>query len=265
MGFFLISNSSWDSLYYWDSDFHLFIRRLLSSAYKCSSWEFLQRNKCWHNTQLNTKFLAAPNIPIQLLLHLSTIPVLQCLENLGYYEILSLSLLREEDCRETLQFSFRENSKEKNMPKQSRLKYSRKLFVFCEWMWCQEGDLAVMDGSCFLHSLHVRFCAPWKGCTWEQGGMMPVPCSWWWLSGLRGEDWNIPSEQANLSHARAEVWLCRAGVRSTGVAAGQWHQICPSPEEQWQTHSHASGTMEQGWRYLGLCVERIFPLKLHSR
>lgn len=81
--------------------------------------------------------------------------------------------------------------------------------------------------------------------------MMPVPCSgggsWGsdWSHG-RWEDWNIPSEQGNPSHARAEVWLCRAGVRSTGVAAGQWHRICQCPEEQWQPHSLASGMMEQG-------------------
>lgn len=63
-------------------------------------------------TRLNTKFLAALNILIQLLLHRSTIPAMQCLENLDYYEILSVSLLREERCRETLQFSFRENPME---------------------------------------------------------------------------------------------------------------------------------------------------------
>lgn len=67
---------------------------------------------------------------------------------------------------------------------------------------------------------------------------MPVPSSWWYCWGSdwshgRWEVWNIPLEQANPSHARGEVWLCRAGVRSTGVAAGQCHQICQSPEEQW--------------------------------
>lgn len=103
-------------------------------------------------TRLNTKFLAALNILIQLLLHRSTIPAMQCLENLDYYEILSVSLLREERCRETLQFSFRETQWKTWCAKTKQGKIQQKAFSCWEWLGCQGVYLAVMDGSCSFPS-----------------------------------------------------------------------------------------------------------------
>lgn len=143
-------------------------------------------------------------------------------------------------------------------------KIQQKAFSCWEWLGCQGVYLAVMDGSCSfpsfttcevvwsLKGLHLRARMEWC--------LLPVPgggCGGSDRSRGRWENWNIPSEQANPSHARAEVWLCRAGVRSTGVATGQWHQICGPQRSSGQNHSLASGTVEQGWHYLGLCVEYI--------
>lgn len=149
--FFLISNCIWDSLCCRDLRSWFVHEKAFKQCLQSRSGGILQLRECCHTTWLNAKLLAGskywfsccPTSPQSLFCNIWQI--------WDYCETLSLSLLRAEQCGETFQLSFKENPKEKGCESKERGKIQQKAFSCWEWVWCQEGSLAVMDGSPLIH------------------------------------------------------------------------------------------------------------------
>lgn len=128
-------------------------------------------------------------------------------------------------------------------------------------------DLSCCDGWELFHFIlpSARYRAPWKGCTCQQGGKMPLPWSWWWLLGFRWEAQQVGGQPSPGDKPPRAVLEKEAGCAGWRWGVQGWLEAssmgwrCAGPRRSsGQTHRLASATREGDWLHLGTQGERVW-------